>query len=88
MKIHNHFLYYFFLSIILILGVFLIWVLNPNRNLQMISVIAISVIYAVIGIVHHLINHDLVGKIVVEYILVALLGIAASFFIFKGGFGF
>jgi hypothetical protein len=87
MKINDHFAYYFLLITILTSGLLLIWALNPNRNLQMLCVIAVSIIYAVTGTVHHLINHDLVGKIVIEYVLVALLGVAAALFIFKGGFG-
>lgn len=79
--------YYFFLITVLAIGLFITWWLGPNKDLQMLSFMVLSVVYACIGIIHHLLNHDLVGKIVVEYILVALLGIAASFFIFKGGIG-
>jgi hypothetical protein len=82
-----HLGYYFFLISILLLGVFLIWQLSPNKNLQFLTFIALSIIYAVVGIVHHLLDHDLVGKIVIEYILIAILGIAAAFFMFRGGFG-
>lgn len=84
----HHFAYYFFLLTVLFIGVLVIWALSPNKNLQMTAFVALSGIYVLIGIIHHLLEHDLVGKIVVEYILVALLGIAAAFFIFKGGFGF
>ncbi len=84
---NNHFAYYFFLITVLVIGLILIWILGPNRSNQMIAFAFLSILYAMIGIIHHLINHDLVGKIVIEYVLVALLGIAAGFFIFKGGFG-
>ena len=87
-KIKEHLFYYLALIGILLGGFLLIFFSSPNRNLQMIFLIGASICYALLGIVHHLINHDLVGKIVVEYILVAVLGIAAAFFIFKGGFGF
>lgn len=82
-----HLGYYFFLITILALGIIAVWLLAPNKDLQMIAFIALSIIYALIGIIHHLIDHDLVGKIVIEYILIAVLGIAAALFIFKGGFG-
>lgn len=82
-----HFGYYFFLITILTVGVLLIIRLSPEKNLQMLFLVGLSIIYALVGIIHHLLNHDLVGKIVVEYVLVALLGVAAAFFIFKGGFG-
>lgn len=83
----HHFAYYFFLLTVLLMGLIIVWLLSPNKNLQMIAFIALSIAYAGIGIVHHLLEHDLVGKIVIEYFLVALLGIAAAFFIFRGGFG-
>ena len=87
MKKDYHFGYYFFLITILSLGLLLTWRLSPNKDLQMLSFIVLSITYASIGIIHHLIDHDLVGKIVIEYVLIAMLGIAAAFFIFKGGFG-
>lgn len=83
----NHFAYYFFLITILIIGLIFIWMLGPNKDYQFLALVVLSVGYSAIGIFHHLLNHDLVGKIVIEYVLVALLGIAASFFIFRGGFG-
>lgn len=82
-----HFGYYFFLITVLVIGLLVTWQLGPNKDLQMVSLIILSILYAVIGIGHHLKNHDLVGKIMVEYILIAILGIATSFFIFRGGFG-
>jgi len=87
-KKDNHFGYYFYLITVLVIGLLFTWRLSPNELYQMISLVIISIIYGVSGIIHHLLNHDLVGKIVLEYVLVALLGVAAAFFIFKGGFGF
>jgi hypothetical protein len=87
-KRETHHAYYFFLTTVLLIGLAITWRLGPDKNLQMISLLVLSVSYAAIGILHHLHAHDLVGKIVIEYVLVALLGISASFFIFKGGFGF
>lgn len=88
MKKDKHLIYYIFLTLFFALGLILIWSFGPNKMLQMISLIFLSISYAAIGIIHHLLNHDLVGKIVIEYALVAVLGIAAAFFIFQGGFGF
>jgi len=87
MKKQNHLLYYLLLIGILTTGMFLILALSPNKNLQMITLVGISISYVLLGVVHHLINHDLVLKIVIEYILIAALGVAVTFFIFKGGFG-
>ncbi|MEK9176209.1 MAG: hypothetical protein AAB520_02075 [Patescibacteria group bacterium] len=83
----KHFLYYLLLGSVLTFGLVLILSASPDRGLQMLFLGFLSLIYAAIGIAHHLINHDLVFKIVVEYVLIACLGIAIAFFIFKGGFG-
>lgn len=83
----NHLTYYIFLTSVLTAGFILILSSYPDKAAQMTIVIGLGFIYVLIGISHHLINHDLVAKIVIEYVLVAALGIAAAFFIFKGGFG-
>lgn len=83
----GHLTYYIFLTSVLLAGLILVLSSHPNRQLQMTIVVGISFIYVLIGTFHHLINHDLVAKIVVEYVLVAALGITVAFFIFKGGFG-
>lgn len=88
MKKQSHIFYYLSLIGVLAIGMFLILALAPNRNLQMITLAGMSISYVLLGVTHHLINHDLVLKIVIEYILIAALGIGAAFFIFKGGFGF
>ena len=86
-NIRKHLFYYFSLIGVLVISLVLILLLSPNRDLQMIVLIGAGISYVLVGIAHHLVNHDLVGKIVVEYVLIAVLGIAAVLFIFKGGFG-
>ena len=88
MKNPDHLLYYASLIGILVLGFILVYSSYPDKNRQMLIVIGMSISYTVLGIVHHLLNHDLATKIVIEYVLIAMLGVAISFFIFKGGFGF
>ncbi len=88
MKNSDHLLYYTSLVGILALGLILVYSSSPDKSMQMLIVIGMSISYTFLGIVHHLLNHDLATKIVVEYVLIAMLGIAISFFIFKGGFGF
>lgn len=86
-KHKDHVGYYLALIGLLIGGVILIISLYPRKDLQMIAIIGLSIIYFLLGILHHIRNHDLVLKIVVEYILIAGLGIAAAFFIYRGGIG-
>lgn len=83
----NHIAYYFLLSAILLGGLSLVFAVSPDRQAQMMIVVGMGFSYVLVGVIHHLINHDLVAKIVIEYVLIAALGIAAAFFIFKGGFG-
>ncbi len=84
----NHKLYYLGLGGILTVGLLLVLSLSGDRQAQMTTVIGMSIIYAAFGILHHALNHNLATKIMVEYILIAMLGIAISLFIFRGGFGF
>jgi len=44
-----------------------------------------GIFYVVIGIIHHLLAHDISSKIVLEYVLMATLGISIVFFLLKGG---
>ncbi len=84
----NHILYYLSLVGVLACGTVLIFIFSRDKNLQMLTVVGIGLSYLSLGILHHFTDHDLVLKIVIEYILIAALGIAAAFFVFRGGFGF
>lgn len=84
----NHKVYYLSLLSVLVFGIVLIFIFSGDSLLQMLTVIGVAFSYVILGIVHHLIDHNLVLKIMVEYILIAALGIAAAFFVFRGGFGF
>ncbi|MBI2031343.1 MAG: hypothetical protein HYT08_01890 [Candidatus Levybacteria bacterium] len=86
-KINRHTEYYLALATILALGLFLVVVAAPNKNLQMLIVLLTTLFYAGFGIFHHMVNHDLNGKIVLEYFIIAGFGIAAVFFLLKGGLG-
>lgn len=86
-RINEHLLYYASLIMILGLGFYFVYSSAPDRQLQLMGVFVTSSIYAIWGIMHHAINHSLVAKIMVEYVLIAALGIAIAFFILKGGFG-
>lgn len=83
----RHRAYYFFLISILMLGIFLFTISAPNRALEALSIVTVAISYFFVGIVHHIQNHDLSSKIVIEYALIASLGLACIFFILKVGFG-
>ena len=85
-KIHNHLGYYISLIAILFLGFFAIQKTNQLET-QILIFSIITFIYVLFGVVHHLLNHKLNVKIMIEYVLVGCLGIAIIFFILKGGMG-
>lgn len=77
-----------YVSLLLILGLgFLGLKLSyPNRILEMQIIILTAVFYVIWGITHHHQNHSLNSKIVIEYILIAALGIAVLLFFITGSF--
>lgn len=79
-KISEHAIYYVALIIILSLG-FLLASSSSDRGFQIGVIIATTFFYVLWGIMHHLMNHDLHAKIVVEYILIGALGLTVIFFI-------
>ncbi|HZJ18072.1 MAG TPA: hypothetical protein VFD45_00425 [Patescibacteria group bacterium] len=86
-KFKKHIGYYLSLIVILIFALYLVVLVSPDRQLQMSIFIVITIIYVFWGILHHLLNHDLSSKIVIEYTLVGALGMSIILFLFKGGFG-
>jgi len=86
-KINEHVAYYISLILIFALGTFLMSSATPNKQLQMLIFVIMAFFYVIWGVLHHFINHELSSKIVVEYILIGVLGVAIMFFLLKGGFG-
>lgn len=83
----NHMEHYVVLLAILGFGFFMAHLASPNKQLQMVVVVLITFFYVGWGILHHLINHDLSAKIVVEYTLIGSFGLSIVFFLLKGGIG-
>ena len=79
-RISEHAIYYIALLIILSLG-FLLAYSSSDRSWQIGVIIAITFFYVLWGIMHHLTNHDLHTKIVVEYILIGAFGLTIIFFL-------
>lgn len=80
----KHLIYYLSLIVILFLGIYLIIQSSYNRNLQLLVVLVTALFYILWGIIHHLINHDLTPKIMVEYLLMGGFGAAVALFFIKG----
>ena len=79
-RISEHTIYYLFLVIILSLS-FLLAYSSSDRGFQIGVVVAATFFYVLWGIIHHLMNHDLHMKIVIEYILIGAFGLTIIFFL-------
>lgn len=80
-NLRKHSGYYVVLFVILVLGFVMVYSNISNKTFQIGAIVAISFFYVLWGIIHHLINHDLHSKIVIEYILIGVFGLAIIFFL-------
>lgn len=81
MKKHN--IYYLLLAGILLIGLGLISLFSYNKQLQMMIVILTASLYIAFGIVHHIKDHDISLKVVIEYFAFAVLGISIIYLVIK-----
>jgi len=72
-KIHRHLLHFVLLLGILILGMAAVISLGFDRRLQEYAVLAMGSGYVLWGAFHHASEGDLLPRVLLEYILVALL---------------
>lgn len=79
MKKHWH--YYFLLSSLFIVGLSLAAFNGITRQLQLMIVITIACAYCILGVFHHMKEHSINLKIVLEYIIIAMLGVSIAFYI-------
>ncbi len=77
----KHIFYYATLVLILVLGFLLAYVNSSNKEIQILVVVFTTISYVLWGILHHLFNHDLNTKIVIEYILIGSFGLAIILFL-------
>lgn len=82
--VKSHWMYHVSLVFILTMGVILA-LTTTNRHTQMLLIVLTAFLYVFWGLVHHKFNHDLRTKIVVEYVLMAILGITFAFVFLGGG---
>ena len=84
-KLKTHLGYYISLLAILLLGLSLILATSPNLKLQSFVILTTVFFYVLWGVLHHLINHELSVRIVIEYVLIGALGVSVIFFMTMGG---
>ena len=79
-RLSEHSIYYISLIAILSLG-FLLAYTSSDRSSQIGVIVVTTFFYVLWGIMHHLMNHDLHAKIVLEYILIGAFGLTITFFL-------
>ena len=84
-KLQKHLGYYLSLAAILLLGLVLILLTSPNLKSQSLIISLTVFFYILWGVLHHLINHELSLRIVIEYVLIGALGLSILFFMAMGG---
>ncbi|HCQ31557.1 TPA: hypothetical protein DIU27_04215 [Candidatus Collierbacteria bacterium] len=65
---------YLALSLLVSSAIILILIFNGNKLFQTITIISVSLIYIIWGVIHHLREHTFYPQIILEYVLFALLG--------------
>ena len=84
-KFKKHVGYYISLILILSLGLVAILLASPNIKMQAVMVFMTVFFYVLWGMLHHLINHELTPRIMIEYVLIGALGMSILFFTLMGG---
>jgi len=78
----NQIFHFIILIFILFFGVFMFVTEQGNKPMQLTIGIVTSLAYAAWGIIHHMAQHDLHRKIVVEYTLIGVIAIVLLLTIF------
>jgi hypothetical protein len=81
----RHLGYYLSFFLIIAAGVYAVYASSSDKSLQIKFVVLMAASYIVWGVIHHAVHHSVTLRIVIEYVIVALLGIAVVFFILNGG---
>ncbi|MBI2032940.1 MAG: hypothetical protein HYT10_00505 [Candidatus Levybacteria bacterium] len=82
--VKRHISYHISLLFLFFAGFFLAVATGYDKKTQMTIISMIALLYVTLGIVHHHANHNLSSKIVVEYVLIASLGITVMLFLLRG----
>jgi lipopolysaccharide export LptBFGC system permease protein LptF len=72
---HASVMHYIVLAMILAGGIFAFYYVRGNTTLQLAIGIIVSISYVFWGIIHHLLDHSLHKRIVVEYLLIGAIAI-------------
>lgn len=81
----KHIGYYVSFFLILTSGIYVVLQTQGDKAQVMEFVGILAVSYVIWGILHHLVHHSVTMRIVLEYVIIASLGVAVIFFILNGG---
>lgn len=81
----KHFGYYASFLLIFVGSLYLILQNQGGKAATLLFVGLFAFSYVLWGVLHHAVHHSMSMRIVIEYIVVALLGVAVIFFILNGG---
>lgn len=82
-SIRKHLGYYITFTAVQLLGLLLVILAAGNRQVQQIAILGTAIFYFVFAIIHHMLDHDLTPKIVIEYALIGCLGLAGALVAFN-----
>jgi Na+/H+ antiporter NhaC len=77
----HHHTFYFVELVILLIGFFLMVLFSYDLTLQFIILTSVLIFYVVMGFLHHKQNHYFNAKIMIEYVLISGIILAAFLFL-------
>ncbi len=81
--LRKHIWYYSSTLIIFGLGLTLIVLNNHDNKLQALIITMTATCYFIWSLLHHYVHHELHVRLVIEYILIACLGVVLSLYLFS-----
>lgn len=84
--IGKHVYYYSFLFLVLFLSALVVFLSPGDQKLHMTVMIFAALFYVFWAIFHHLMHHDLHAKVVIEYVLIAMIGISVVYFVLTASY--
>ncbi|MBU2632647.1 hypothetical protein KKG52_02920 [Patescibacteria group bacterium] len=84
MKSYKHHLEYYLPLLAILVGGFLTMLLFEEKSIKISLLVLTGVFYAIWGIIHHYLKHNLTLEIIMEYVIVGALGISVILFILMG----
>lgn len=82
-RLRKHLGYYIAFTFVQTLGLIVVLLASGNRQTQMFAILGTTLFYFTFAIAHHILDHDLTPKIVIEYALVGSLGLSVSMIAFS-----